>query len=111
MKRFKSKVLLVCVLTLLLGIVDIAVGAPANDNCANATSVGNVTDLAFDTTSATFDGPGHCTTSSNIWYLYTATQSGGLTISLCGSGFDTRLAVYDGSDCPPKLEDMLQMQR
>ncbi len=108
MKRFKSKVLLVCVLTLLLGMAELAVCAPANDNCANATSVGNVTYMAFDTTSATFDGPGHCTTSANIWYVYTATQSGGLTISLCDSSYDTTLAVYDGSDCPPKLEDMLR---
>jgi len=108
MKRFKSKVLLVFVLTLLLGTANLAVGAPANDNCANATSVGNVTDLSFNTTLATFDGPGHCTTSSNIWYVYTATQSGGLTISLCNSSYDTTLAVYDGSDCPPKLEDMLR---
>ena len=108
MKRFKPKVLLVCVLTLLLGMANLAVGAPANNNCANATSVGNVTNLAFDTTSATFDGPGHCTTAPNIWYVYTATQSGGLTISLCGSSYDTTLAVYDGSDCPPKLEDMLR---
>jgi hypothetical protein len=108
MKRLKSKLLLVCVLTLLFGMAELAVGAPANDNCANATSVGNVTDLAFDTTLATFDGPGHCTTGPNIWYVYTATQSGGLTISLCGSSYDTTLAVYDGSNCPPKLEDMIR---
>jgi hypothetical protein len=108
MKRFKSKVLLVCVLTLLLSTAELAVGAPANDNCANATVVGNVTDLAFDTTLATFDGPGHCTSSPNIWYVYTAAQSGGVTVSLCGSSYDTTLAVYDGYDCPPKLEDMIR---
>jgi len=108
MKRFKSKVLLVCVLTLLLSTAEFAVGAPANDNCANATAVGNVTDLAFDTTLATFDGPGHCMYSPNIWYVYTAAQSGGVTVSLCGSSYDTALAVYDGYDCPPKLEDMIR---
>jgi hypothetical protein len=108
MKRFNPKVLLVCVLTLLFGMAELAMCAPANDNCANASSVGNVTDMAFDTTLATFDGPGHCTTATNIWYVYTATQSGGLTISLCDSSYDTALAVYDGSDCPPKLEDMLR---
>jgi len=108
MKRFKPKVLLVCVLTLLLGMANLAVGAPANDNCANATSVGNVTNLAFDTTSATFDGPGSCETAPNIWYVYTATQSGGVTVSLCGSSYDTALAVYDGGDCPPKQEDMIR---
>jgi len=108
MKRLKSKLLLVCVLTLLLGMAELAVCAPANDNCANATPVGNVTDLAFDTTLATFDGPGGCIESPNIWYVYTAAQSGGLTISLCGSSYDTTLAVYDGSDCPPKPEDRIR---
>ena len=108
MKRFKPKALLVCVLTLLLGMANLAVGVPSNDNCANATSVGNVTNLSFDTTSATSDGPGHCTTGPNIWYVYTATQSGGVTVSLCGSSYDTTLAVYDGSDCPPKLEDLIR---
>ena len=40
-----------------------------NDHCVNAIPIGNVTNLAFDTTSATFDGPGHCKTAPNIWYV------------------------------------------
>ena len=43
MKSFKSKVLFVCVLTLLLGITQISIGAPpANDNRQNAKSIGNI---------------------------------------------------------------------
>lgn len=73
--------------------------APANNNCANATVVGNVTNLAFSTVGATFDGPGACMTSSNIWYKYTATCTGSATFSLCGSSFDTVMAVYTGTSC------------
>jgi hypothetical protein len=70
-----------------------------NDDCANATPIGEVTDLAFTTDGATFDGPGGCQTAPNIWYCYTAGETGTATISLCGSSYDTKLAVYDGCDC------------
>ncbi|NVM22225.1 MAG: hypothetical protein HWN68_10655, partial [Desulfobacterales bacterium] len=84
-------------------------GGLINDDCGDAIHLsGNVRDHQFDTTSATFDGHGHCAIAPNIWYVYTATQSGGLTVSLCGSSYDTTLAVYNGSDCPPKLEDMIR---
>ncbi len=73
---------------------------PDNDDCINATPIGEVVDLAFDTTFATYDGPGQCVFSGgNIWYCYTATCTGYATISLCGSSFDTKLAVYDGCSC------------
>jgi len=109
MKRFKSKVLLVCVLTLLLGNAHLAMGyGPSNDNCSNAKWVGNVTDLAFDTTLATFDGPGHVMISPNIWYIYTAICTGCATVSLCDSSFDTMVAVYKGNSCYPTSSDMIE---
>ena len=76
---------------------------PANDACANATPIGDVTDLAFDTTYATHDGDGTClgSASPNIWYCYTATCSGQATVSSCGSDYITKLAVYDGCACSP----------
>ena len=95
------RMLLVCMLTLLLG-TQVAVCVPPNDDCVNATVVGNVTDLHFDTTHATVDGPEVCTLghSANIWYRYTATCSGWITVSLCGSIYNTKLGVYDGGACP-----------
>jgi hypothetical protein len=75
--------------------------APANDFCASATPVNEVTDLSFNTASATFDGFGACITSKNIWYNYTATQTGTCTVDLCGSQFNTYLGIYDGFDCGP----------
>ena len=75
--------------------------APENDNCADATPVGDVTDLAFSTSGATFDGPGLCQTAPNIWYCYTATCDGNGYVSVCGSSYDTKIAAYDGCSCPP----------
>ncbi len=72
---------------------------PDNDNCADAEAIGDVIDLAFNTSQATADGAGYTSGSPNIWYCYTATCTGEATVSLCGSGFDTKLAVYDGCDC------------
>ncbi|MBW7991674.1 MAG: hypothetical protein FVQ84_16895 [Planctomycetes bacterium] len=109
MKRFKSKVLFVCVLTLLLGIAQVSIGAPpTNDNRQNAKSIGNVTNQAFDTTQATFDGPEICMSGKNIWYCYTAPCTGAATVSLCGSNFDTKLATYNGCSSTPTLGNMIR---
>ena len=73
--------------------------APANDNCANAIAIGNVTNLPFTTVGATYDGIGDCMSGPNIWYKYTATCTGTATVSLCGSSYDTILGVYSGTSC------------
>jgi hypothetical protein len=79
----------------------------SNDDCSSARPVGDVTDLPFDTTDATFDGPGLCLTSPNLWYVYTPKCTGQATVSLCGSSFDTEVAVYAGAQCYPKDSDLL----
>ena len=83
-------------------------GDLSNNNCNNAKPIGDVTDLMFDTSNATFDGPGHCMTSPNIWYIYSATCTGEATVSLCGSSYDTKLAVYNGGDCNPSLNRLIE---
>ena len=136
MKRFKSKVLLVCMLTLLLGTADYAnagseywieIGEswielegsgdiPSNDDCNQARPISDVWDrnLDFDTTLATFDGSGYCMDSPNIWYTYTTAYTGNVTVSLCVTDFegledfDTMLAVYRGGNCPPRLSDLIE---
>jgi len=115
MRWLQSKLALACGLILLLGAANIALGvgakamaaAPLNDNCNNAKAVANVTNLAFDTTDAKFDGPGHYLDSQNVWYCYTATCTGCATVSLSGSSFDTKIAVYDGCGCYPDLSDLI----
>ena len=74
---------------------------PNHDSCEDATAIGEVTDLPFDTTLAMFDGAGTCMASPNIWYCYTPACTGIATVSLCGSSYDTKLAVYDGCECDP----------
>jgi hypothetical protein len=146
MKRFKSKVLLVCMLVLLLGTADYAnagsgywiqIGdsddieyywiefgdsddTPYYDNCSNAKTIGDEEYLPFDTTLATFDGHGYCMESPNIWYTYTATKTGNVTVSLCypdfeglddfddAKDFDTKLAIYRGGNCPPGQSDLIE---
>jgi len=76
-------------------------GGPENDLCVDAIKIGEVVDLAFNTTGAGFDGGGTCLSSPNIWYCYQATCTGMATISLCGSSYDTKMAVYDGCACDP----------
>ncbi len=88
-------------------ILDIwGIQAPVNNNCANATVKGNGT-FAFSTLGATTDGPdepGACTVggfsqiTNDIWYKYLASCTGIATVSLCGSAFNTKMAVYQA--CP-----------
>lgn len=82
--------------------------APANDSCANAIAASDGT-VSFSTNFATTDGPDEPATcnffansqvNNDIWYVYTATCSGPAVFSLCGSEYDTKLAVYNGSACP-----------
>jgi hypothetical protein len=76
-----------------------------NDAWENCTAIGDVVDLAFSTKQATPDGPGGCLTSPTLWYCYTASCSGRATISLCGSDYNTKMAVFDGTN--PFYDPML----
>ena len=113
MNSCKLKWTLVCILGVVLCAGHVA-NAKAeemsylpNDNGQNAMPIEEVVNLAFDTTSATFDGPGLCMTSPNIWYCYTATCTGSATVSLCGSSLDTVLTVYRGCEYPPQQHDVI----
>lgn len=80
----------------------------SKDDCENARPVGDVNDMPFNTTNATFDGHGLCMTSPNIWFCYTASCNGDVTVSLTGSAYDTMLAVYDGCECYPTMDDLIE---
>ncbi len=109
--------------------------APANDLCANAIDIFDGLN-AIDTTGALTDGVGHPGTgceymtdggqlSLDIWFDYSATCSGILTLSTCNDGdpatgdstFDSRLALYDCGGagtacdtlpCPPTATELLE---
>lgn len=80
---------------------------PANNSCTNAIAVSEGT-FSIDTRDATTDGPteGACAFDGDnqigrdIWYCYTASASGQVSVSLCGSSFDSKMAVYRGCTCP-----------
>jgi hypothetical protein len=85
------------------------VPGPPNDDCADAFAVGDGS-FDYDTTDASNDGPGlpeECreggsvSFSKDVWYEYTATCDGIATASTCGASYNSRIAVYDGTDCPP----------
>ncbi len=77
-------------------------GGPANDNWQDAEKVDNVTDLPFCTAGGSLDGPGDddCNDCANVWYCYTASCNGRVTVDLCGSDYDSKLGVYDGCGEP-----------
>lgn len=84
---------------------------PANNFCIDATPV-TAGATPFSTILATTDGPalppscdeGNLLSFVNdVWFSFTATRSGPVRISTCGeTTFDSRLAVYDGIECPPR---------
>jgi hypothetical protein len=74
---------------------------PSNDRCAGAIALQNgvmrVDSTAYAT--STGDPTPTCVSSfgNGLWYTVTPTVDGTLTISTCGSDFDTVLQVYTGS--------------
>jgi len=80
---------------------------PENDNCADRIEITDGT-TEFTTVLATTDGTpdplcdgfGTADIANDVWYNYTATCDGTLTVHTCGSTIDTRIAVYEGTDCP-----------
>ena len=68
---------------------------PDNDTCETAEVIGEVVDYAFNTTLATTSGVGAHVINQDIWYSYTPASDGTITVDLCGSSFDTKLAIWD----------------
>ena len=73
---------------------------PPNNECADRELIEQDVLTLFDTSEATTDGPSPCGLLGDIWYNFTPAQTLVYDISLCGSSYDTVLAVYDGCACP-----------
>ncbi|MDX2146747.1 MAG: lectin-like protein [Planctomycetota bacterium] len=83
----------------LAGLSSAALAQPANDNCSNAQAISGPLSLPFDNTGATDDNPGdNCfVLGADIWYAWSNPTAGTVTVSLCGSLFDTAVTVYSGT--------------
>lgn len=79
--------------------ISIETSLPQNNFCADALPVSPGQTL-FNNTGATYDGP--LTTAcnviplQNVWYTFTPSAAGPVTVSTCTASFDTVLAVYTG---------------
>lgn len=71
---------------------------PVNDDCANALEIFAGDVVSGTTADATGTSVSSCSVDDfyDVWYAFTPNESGFFTISLCGSDFETTLAVYDG---------------
>jgi hypothetical protein len=93
---------------LCLGVTLVVGGfPPENDDCCAATAITEGS-YAFDTTRASNDGPVACGETgpsfvNDVWFRYTASCSGEARLSLCGTDFEPRLAVYADDECPGAL--------
>jgi len=70
---------------------------PLNDECVNAIPVLEAVPYEGSTHLATGIDESICgdNDTADVWHSYTPTSTGLVTISLCGSGFDTTLTVFD----------------
>ncbi|MCA9000682.1 MAG: hypothetical protein KDB61_02080, partial [Planctomycetes bacterium] len=86
-----------------------AVAQNGTDDCTAPTAIGEGT-FAFDTTAmVTQDDLTGCNSNlfaagglffyNDMYYVYTATAAGTLTVDTEGSSFDTQIAVHSGIDC------------
>ncbi len=95
---------------------------PNHDACSDAGEISNCWLSNFDITSATSDGPTHlpecnwpADLTKDIWYEYTATSTGILTVSVCSDDepgdptdpFDLWLGAYSFDGCGPVLSGSL----
>lgn len=100
-------------------LTSVSFAQEANDDCANAVEILIDLDVPYSTVGATSSGPavtgcGGFTPPENdsipadIWFIWTATEDGTYSWNNCGSGFDSRMAVYLGTDaCAVTNDDLV----
>lgn len=87
-------------LTAFLVAPGVALAQPPNDSCVGAIPIALDTVYTLNTASATSTGdPTNVCGApfgAGVWYTFTAPTNGMLTLSTCGSDFDTIFQVYTG---------------
>lgn len=73
--------------------------ATPNDDCSGAISINCGQTITGSTATATLDAVSTCViglnTAPGLWYKFTGDGSS-VTLSLCGSGYDTKIGVFSG---------------
>jgi hypothetical protein len=72
-----------------------------SDTCATATNISGPGPFNGDNLGASTDGGDPCGVlmGADVWYNWTAGSSGPVIFSLCGSNYDTSIAIYDTAAC------------
>ncbi|MBL8856914.1 MAG: hypothetical protein JNL28_00195 [Planctomycetes bacterium] len=86
---------LACATLLAAGSARAQLVPPPNDLCINAIQIGDgtISGTTIGSTN-TANGCGLSGLTSDVWYSYTATRSGLLSLDTCGSNFDTSITLY-----------------
>jgi hypothetical protein len=75
-------------------------GCTTDDDCDCATAISGDGSFAFDTSNHTTSANQDCTSIGlDKWYRWTAGSDGDVTFDLCGSSFDTKLALHADGSC------------
>ena len=90
-----------CMTTTITYIADaVCAGPPVNDNCANALTIACGGTVTGNTSAATVDVVPTCVTTLSsapgVWYTFVGNGQN-VTLSLCGSGYDTKIGVFTGT--------------
>ncbi len=85
-------------------LISHAAAQPANDNCSGATVISGLGTFSYNPTGATYSGPiftGCAEMNNDVWFRWTAPQSGRVTLDTCASPnpWSMDVAAYEGSDC------------
>lgn len=71
------------------------------DDCSNPTTISGTGTFAFNTAGMSDSAYSPCAgLGRDVFWNWTATTTGNMTISTCGASFDTTLAAYAGGGCP-----------
>jgi hypothetical protein len=80
---------------------------PSNDLCADAAPL-RPGRTPFSNQGAGTDGPAACALiGADVWYQFEAAQDQLVSIALCGSDYDTAVAVYLGCGCAPVPAELI----
>ena len=80
------------------------------ETCSNPSAISGDGNFAYDTSANSTDAEGqneaicyafgNSAIDNDLWFEWTATVSGTVTMDTCGSTTDTKIAAFDGGACP-----------